>query len=73
MNPRGRNPHSVAWSSTQDHPQIPIQFSVSIFFDFHGENGSMIKSFHTVAPNSLKPSCCTPIHQELSDDTKSVA
>jgi hypothetical protein len=58
MNLREESP--TGWSSTQDRPQIPIQFSLSILFDFHGENGSMIKSFHTVAPNSLKPSWCTP-------------
>jgi hypothetical protein len=37
------------------------------------ENGSIINSFHTAAPNSLKPSQCTPTHWELSKDTKSMA
>jgi hypothetical protein len=30
--------------------QTPIQFSVLISFSFHWENGSIIKSFHTIAP-----------------------
>jgi hypothetical protein len=51
--------------------QISIGFSVLILFNFHWENGSIINSFHTGRPNSLKPSWCTPTHQELSKDTKS--
>ncbi len=51
-----------------------MQFSVLILFSFHWENSSTINSFHTVAPNSLKPSQCTPTtHWELSEDTKSTA
>jgi hypothetical protein len=57
----------------QERPQIPMQFSVSILFSFHWENGSIINSFHTVAPNSPKPSQCTPTYLALSEDTKSVA
>jgi hypothetical protein len=53
--------------------QIPIHFSVSTLFNFHWENGSIINSFHTRVPNSLKPSQCTPTHWELSKDTKSAA
>jgi len=63
-------------STLQQHHeclQIPIQFSVSTLFNFHWENGSIINSFHTVVPNSLKPSWCTPTHWKLSKDTKSVA
>jgi hypothetical protein len=48
-----------AFQQHQSHPQIPIQFSILILFRFHWENGSMFNSFHTVAPNSLKPSQCT--------------
>jgi hypothetical protein len=59
-------------NNTKNAPQIPIQFSVSILFSFHWENGSIINSFHTIPPNSLKPSWCNPTHQELSKDTKSV-
>ncbi len=51
--------------------QIPMQFSVSILFNFHWENGSIINSFYTVTPNSLKPSQCTPTHRELYKDIKS--
>ncbi len=36
------------------------QFSVSILFSFHGENGSIINSFHTIAPDNIKPSQCNP-------------
>jgi len=54
-------------------PQIPIHFLVSNLFSFHWENGSIINSCHTIAPNSLKPSQCTTIHWELSEDTKSPA
>jgi hypothetical protein len=53
--------------------QIPIQFSVSILFNSHQEKGLIINCFHTVAPNSLKPSQCTPTHRELSENIKSVA
>ncbi len=59
-----------AFQQHQKCPQIPIQFSVWILFNFHWENGSIINSFDTVAPNSLKPSRCTPTHQELSKDTR---
>jgi hypothetical protein len=44
-----------------EHPQIPTQFSVSNFLlTFRWENGLIINSFHTVAPNSLEQSWCTP-------------
>jgi hypothetical protein len=49
-----------------------MQFLVFTLFNFHWKNGSIINSFHTIAPNSLKPSWCTPAHWELSKDTKSV-
>jgi hypothetical protein len=62
-----------AFQQHQEHPQIPIHFSVSILFSFHWENCSIINSVHTVAPNSLKPSWCSPTHQELSKDTNNVA
>jgi len=61
-----------AFQQHQQHPQIPMQFSVSILFSSHWENGSIINSFQTVAPNSPKLSWCTLTHGELSDDTKSV-
>jgi hypothetical protein len=60
-----------AFQQHQERPQIPIQFSDSILFNFRWENGSIINSFHIVAPNTLKPSWCTPTHHELSKDTKS--
>jgi hypothetical protein len=63
----------MALQQHQEHPQSPAQFSVSILFSFHWENGSIINSFHTEAPQSLKPSQCTPTYQELSKDIKSVA
>jgi len=46
----------------QEHPQIPIQFLVLILilFSFHWENGSIINSFHTVAPTSLKTELVHP-------------
>jgi anaerobic ribonucleoside-triphosphate reductase len=55
----------------QEHIQIPIQFSTSILFNFHWENDSIINIFHAIASNSLKPSQCTPTHQELFEHTKS--
>ncbi len=61
-----------AFQQHQEHPQIPRQFSVLILFHFHWENGSIINSFHTISPKSLKPSQCTPTHGELSKSTKSV-
>jgi hypothetical protein len=42
-------------------------FQFQFFFSFHWENGSMINSFHIVAPNSLIPSRCTLTHWELSE------
>jgi len=64
-----------AFQKHQELPhKIPIQFSVLILFNFHWEKGSIFNSFHTVAPNSLKPSQCTSTtHRELSEDTKSAA
>jgi hypothetical protein len=57
---------STAFQQHHEHLQIPIQFSVLILFSFHSENGSIINSFHTVAPNN--PSQCTFTHPELSKD-----
>ncbi len=54
----------------KDSFQIPILFSVSILFNFHWENGSIINSFHTIGPKNLKPSQCTLTYQELSKDNK---
>ncbi len=62
-----------AFQQHPEHSQIPIQFSILILFSFHWENGSIINSFHTVAPNSLKPSWCMTTYLELSEDTKSTA
>jgi hypothetical protein len=63
-----------AFQHHQEHTQIPILFTVSIFFQKRKrKNSSIINSFHTVAPNSLKPSWCTPTCQELSEDTKNTA
>jgi hypothetical protein len=45
----------------QERPQIPIQFSVTIrFIVFIEKKGSIINSFHTTGPNSLKSSQCIP-------------
>jgi len=54
-----------AFQKHQEHLQIPMKFSVSIFYSFIEKNGSIINSLHTIAPNSLKPRWCTPIHREL--------
>jgi hypothetical protein len=62
-----------AFQQYHEHPQIPIEFSFFILFNFHWKNGSITNSFHTIAPNSLKPSWCTLTHQELSKDMKSAA
>ncbi len=44
----------------QECPQISIISSVLIWFNFHWENDSTTKSFHTITPNSLKPRQCAP-------------
>jgi hypothetical protein len=44
-----------------------------ILFHFHWENGSIINSFHTIAPSSPKPSGCTPTHSELFKGIKGMA
>jgi hypothetical protein len=62
-----------AFQQHPEHSQIPIQFSILILFSFHWESGSISNSFHTLVPDSLKPSWCTATHLELSQDTKSTA
>jgi hypothetical protein len=57
----------------QECPQISIQFSVLILFNFHWKIGSIINRFHTIALNNFKPSQCTLTHQEFSKHIKSVA
>jgi hypothetical protein len=54
-----------AFQQHQECPQIPMQSSTLILFNFHEKNGSIISIFHTVAPMSLKPIRCTPTHREL--------
>jgi hypothetical protein len=60
-----------AFQLRHEWPQISIQFSVSILFNFRWENDSIINRFHTIAPNNLKPSRCTLTQRELFKDTKS--
>jgi hypothetical protein len=62
-----------AFQQHQEHPQIPMQFSTLILFNFHEKNGSIISIFHTVASKSLKPIRCTPTHRELFEYIKSMA
>ncbi len=64
---------SKAFQQHQEHPQIPIQFSIPILLNFHWKNGSIINSFHIIVLNNLKQSQCTHTHWELSNDTMSVA
>ncbi len=54
-----------AFQKHQECPQILIHFSISILSGFHWENGSIINSFHIIAPNSLKPSQCTPLFKSI--------
>jgi len=49
----------------QEHCQIPI-----FFFSFYWKNVSIINSFHTIVPNSLKLSWCTLTHCTLSKNIK---
>ncbi len=49
-----------AFQQHQECPQIPVQFSVSVLSSFHLKNGSIINSFHTIAPSSLKPKSVHP-------------
>jgi hypothetical protein len=59
-------------NTVSDMKPIAFFVSVSILFSFHWENGSIINSFHTLTPKSLKPSQCTSSHHwELFEDTKS--
>ncbi len=59
-----------AFSTTPSNSNT--QFSILILFNFHWENGSIINSFHTLIPNSLKPSWCTfSRHQKCFEDTMS--
>ncbi len=60
-----------AFQEHQECPKIPIPFSVSILFDFHWKNGSIISSFDIITPNNLKQSWCTLTHQKLFENTKS--
>ncbi len=52
-------------TTTRTPPKFQYSFSVSILFSFHWENDSIINSFDTVAPKSLKPSQCTLTHWKL--------
>jgi len=54
-----------AFQQHQECLQIPIKFSLKKWFNNN--------SFHTIAPNSLKLSRCTPTHQEIFEDIKSMA
>ncbi len=56
----------------QQHPHILIQFVILILFNFHWKNCSIINGFHTIVPNNLKPSRCTPTHQEFSKDINNI-
>jgi hypothetical protein len=49
-----------AFQQHQESTQIPIQFLILILVSFYWKNDSIINSFHTVAPSSLKPSDGTP-------------
>jgi hypothetical protein len=56
--------HQGLSNNTKNTLKIPIQFSsISTLFNFHQKNGSIIYNFHTIAPNSVKPSWCTLTHQ----------
>jgi hypothetical protein len=43
----------MVFKKHQQRPQILMHFWVLILFNFQWKNGSIINSFHTVAPNSL--------------------
>ncbi len=54
------------FNKRQKHLQIPINFFQFWFSKkIIGKNGSIINSFHTIAPKSLKPSRCTLTQSEL--------
>ncbi len=48
---------SEAFQQHQEHPQIPIWFLISMLFNFHWENCSLINSFHTVFQTKLVHPC----------------
>jgi len=45
-----------AFQQHQESTQNPIHFSISILVNFYWKIDSIINSFHTIAPKSLKPS-----------------
>jgi len=53
-------------------PNFLIQFSVSVLFNFHWKNGSIINSFHTIALKFVKYILLNLAHQELSKNAKNV-
>jgi len=64
--------NSIKSDSSRAFQQIPrTPPNSNNFFQFWfskniiGKNGSIINSFHTIAPKSLKPSRCTLTHSEL--------
>jgi hypothetical protein len=57
-------------NNTKDTPKLQWRFCFQFYLIFIEKNGSIINSFHIIAPNSLKPSQCTLTHQEHSNDTK---
>jgi len=62
-----------AFQQHQECPKIHMHFSVLILFISYWENGSIINSFHALAPNNHKSSQCTPTHWGLPNDYKSAA
>jgi hypothetical protein len=62
-----------AFQQHQECLKIPIKFSVLIYLMFIEKKWFNNNSFHTIAPNSLKLSWCTPLHWEIFEDIKSMA
>ncbi len=61
--------HHELSTNTKNAPKFQYSFHVLFYLVLIEK---IIKSFHIVTPNSLKPSRCTPTHQELSKDSKSM-
>jgi hypothetical protein len=55
----------------QECPQNSNTFFILILYTFHWENGSIINSFHNIAPKQSQTKSMHPSYWDLSKDTKS--
>jgi hypothetical protein len=67
-------PRYPIWVLILGHGYKFVNMNRPTHCSFHWENGLVINNFHTITPNSLKPSQCTLTYQKLSSPktTKSI-